>query len=212
MKIEKFTFSPFQENTYIVWDEETNETIIIDPSCLSENEELELSTLITENNLNVKYLFNTHGHLDHIFGNAFIKENFNPIHYAPEIDLPLFDRAVEQAVEFGLTMKSSPKPDKYFEESTPLYIGKTEIQFLFTPGHTPGEYCIYFPSEKICITGDVLFKESIGRTDLWHGNYDTLINSIKTKLFTLPNETAIYPGHGESSSIQYEIKHNPFLT
>ncbi len=211
MKIEKLTFSPFQENTYVVWDEATNETIIIDPSCLSENEESKLELFITENNLDVKYLFNTHGHLDHIFGNAFVKEKFDPIHYAPEIDMPLFDRAVEQAEGFGLTMKPSPKPDKYFEESNQLFIGKTEIRLLFTPGHTPGEFCIYFPTENVCITGDVLFRESIGRTDLWQGNLDTLVNSIKTKLFTLPSETVIYPGHGESSSIQYEIDNNPFL-
>ncbi len=211
MKIKKLTLSPFQENTYVVWDEETSEAIIIDPSCLSENEEAELKTVITENNLNVKYLFNTHGHLDHIFGNAFVKETFNPIHYAPEIDMPLFDRAVEQAEGFGLTMKVSPKPDKYFDESIPLYIGKTEIKFLFTPGHTPGEFCILFPTENICISGDVLFKESIGRTDLWQGNYNTLMNSIKTKLLVLPEETIIYPGHGESSTIKYEIEHNPFL-
>ena len=212
MKIEKFAFSPFQENTYVVWDEETNEAIIVDPSCLSENEETELKSFVTENNLNVKYLFNTHGHLDHIFGNAFVKQTFNPIHYAPEGDLPLFDRALEQAEGFGLTMKQSPKPDQYFTESTSLFIGKTEIQFLFTPGHTPGEFCIYFPTENICITGDVLFRESIGRTDLWQGNYDTLISSIRTKLFTLPNETVIYPGHGEDSNISYEKMNNPFLT
>ena len=211
MKIEKFIFSPFQENTFVVWDEETKETIIIDPSCLSENEESKLKLFIDENSLSVKYLFNTHGHLDHIFGNAFVRETFNLIHYAPEGDLPLFDRAVEQAEGFGLSMQASPKPDKYFDESIQLFIGKTEIRFLFTPGHTPGEYCISFPTENICITGDVLFHESIGRTDLWKGNYDTLIHSIKTKLFVLPGVTVIYPGHGESSTIQYEIKNNPFL-
>ena len=83
--------------------------------------------------------------------------------------------------------------------------------FLFTPGHTPGEYCINFPTENICFTGDVLFRESIGRTDLWKGDYETLINSIRTKLFVLPEETIIYPGHGESSTIEYEMENNPFL-
>ncbi len=211
MKIEKFVFSPFQENTYVVWDEATKEAIIIDPSCLANNEEIELQSFIDDNKLNVKFLFNTHGHLDHIFGNAFIKKTYNPIHYAPEGDLPLFELAVEQANGFGLTMKASPMPDKYFDEVVPLFIGKTEIQFLFTPGHTPGEYCINFPSENICITGDVLFRESIGRTDLWKGDLDTLISSIKTKLFVLPDETVIYPGHGDKSTINYEKTNNPFL-
>ncbi|MCF6269251.1 MAG: MBL fold metallo-hydrolase [Melioribacteraceae bacterium] len=211
MKIEKFIFSPFQENTYVVWDEDTNETIIIDPSCLTENEDMELKTFINANNLNVKYLFNTHGHLDHIFGNAFVMNTFNPIHYTPEMDMPLFEMAQEQAAGFGLSMQSSPKPDKYFDESIPLFIGEKKIQFLFTPGHTPGEFCINIPTEKICFTGDVLFRESIGRTDLWKGNLTTLINSIKTKLFTLPDETIIYPGHGEQSTINYEKANNPFL-
>ncbi len=211
MKIKKLTFSPFQENTYVVWDEETLETIIIDPSCLSSNEELELKIFISENKLNVKYLINTHGHLDHIFGNAFVKENFNLIHYAPEKDLPLFEGAKEQAEGYGITMKASPLPNKYLEESTQLFIGKIEIQFLFTPGHTPGEFCIYFPTESVCITGDVLFKESIGRTDLWGGNYSILMNSIRTKLLVLPKETVIYPGHGEKSTIKSEIQNNQFL-
>ena len=92
-----------------------------------------------------------------------------------------------------------------------LLIGKTKIQFLFTQGHTPGEYCINFPTENVCITGDVLFQESIGRTDLWKGDYETLIHSIKTKLFNLPEETVIYPGHGEKSSISFEKANNPFL-
>jgi len=211
MKIEKFIFSPFQENTFVVWDEETSETIVIDPGCLDANEEIKLKSFIDENNLAVKYLLNTHGHLDHIFGNSFVKNTFNPIHYAPENDIPLFERAIEQAEGFGLSMKASPIPEKFIEESVKLYLGNLEIQFIFTPGHTPGEYCINFPTEKICFTGDVLFRESIGRTDLWKGDYDTLIDSISTKLFPLPDETVIYPGHGDKSTIGFEKINNPFL-
>lgn len=211
MKIEKFIFSPFQENTFVVWDEETKETIVIDPGCLNTDEEIKLKSFIEENSLSVKYLLNTHGHLDHIFGNAFVKNTFNPIHYAPEKDLPLFERAREQAEGFGLSMKESPQPDKYIDESNSLFLGKTKFEFLFTPGHTPGEYCINIPSEKVCFTGDVLFRESIGRTDLWEGDFDTLVNSIKTKLFPLPDETVIYPGHGDKSTIGFEKSNNPFL-
>ena len=211
MKIKVFTFSPFQENTYVVWDEVTAEGIIIDPSCLSEEEERELKLFVESNNLKVKYLLNTHGHLDHIFGNAFVMNTFAPIHYVPEMDLPLFNRGVEQAESFGLKMKESPKSENFFSESEVLTIGETEIKFLFTPGHTQGEYSIYFPSENTCFTGDVLFKESIGRTDLWGGDIDTLLNSINNKLFPLPDETIIYPGHGESSTIKNEKVNNPFL-
>ena len=211
MKVQRFTFSPFQENTYVVWDEDTKETIIIDPSCLSIDEENQLKTFVSDNNLLIKFLFNTHGHLDHIFGNAFVKETFNPIHYAPEKDLPLFERALEQAAGFGLTMNESPKPEKYFDESVKINFSNQDISLLFTPGHTPGEFCIYFPSKDICFTGDVLFKDSIGRTDLWGGNYETLMDSIRTKLLVLPSETVIYPGHGEKSSIALEIENNQFL-
>ncbi|MBU0475856.1 MAG: MBL fold metallo-hydrolase [Bacteroidetes bacterium] len=211
MKVQKFIFSPFQENTYIVWDEDTKDAIIIDPGCLSKTEEAELENFISQNNLEVKYLFNTHGHLDHIFGNAFIKSRFNPIHYASEKDMPLFERAEEQAESFGLTMKKSPNPDFYFNESEILKIIGTEIKLIFTPGHTPGEFCIYFPNENTCFTGDVLFNESIGRTDLWGGNYETLMHSIISKLLILPDETTIYPGHGEKSTIQNEKMNNPFL-
>ena len=129
----------------------------------------------------------------------------------PEKDIPLFEKGVEQAESFGIKMKSSPISDNYFDELLQLFIGKIEINFLFTPGHTLGEYSIFFPSKNICFTGDVLFKESIGRTDLWGGNYEMLLQSIKNKLFTLSDDTTIYPGHGEKSSILYEKKNNPFL-
>ena len=211
MKIQKFIFSPFQENTYIVWDEEIKDAIIIDPGCLSKSEESELLNFIKINSLEVKYLFNTHGHLDHIFGNAFVKSTFNPIHFAPQKDLPLFEKAQEQAESFGLTMKKSPTPDFFFDESKNIKFANREIKLLFTPGHTPGEFCIYFPNEKTCFTGDVLFNQSIGRTDLWGGNYETLMHSIKSKLLVLPDETTIYAGHGEKSTIHYEKLNNPFL-
>jgi glyoxylase-like metal-dependent hydrolase (beta-lactamase superfamily II) len=112
---------------------------------------------------------------------------------------------------FDISLDKPPKPDELITEKSELSIGKSKMKFLFTPGHTPGEFCIYLDNEKICITGDVLFKESIGRTDLWGGDYDTLINSIQTKLLTLPDDVVIYPGHGESSTIGYEKQNNPFI-
>jgi len=211
MKIKIFVFSPFQENTFVIWDEVTNKSCIIDPGCYSTSEEEELKNFITSNKLTVKYLINTHCHIDHIFGNSFVKNEFNPKFLAPKEDVPLLEMAIEQGKQFGIKVKPSPLPDDFIEESQPIRLGDVELKFLFTPGHTPGEYCIYIPSESICITGDVLFKESIGRTDLWRGNFETLINSIKTKLLILPDETAIYPGHGGSSTIGYEKEHNSFL-
>jgi glyoxylase-like metal-dependent hydrolase (beta-lactamase superfamily II) len=211
IKIKSFVFSPFSENTYIVWDEESRETAIIDPGTLENYEVEELTNFVRHNNLQVKYLINTHCHLDHIFGNNKIKQIYNPKFYAPELDIPLLQNATKQGAQFGIKFDDSPLPDEYISEELNLSLGIGGFTFLFTPGHTPGEYCIYFKEEKFCITGDVLFLRSIGRTDLWGGDYDRLIESIKTKLFTLPDETIIYPGHGESSSIGYEKKFNPFL-
>jgi glyoxylase-like metal-dependent hydrolase (beta-lactamase superfamily II) len=201
----------FAENTFVVWDEETKEAAVIDPGTSGLAEEELLDDYITKNDLKVKYLINTHCHIDHILGCNFVKEKYNPQFLVPEKDVPLFQNAHLQASAFGVEFKEPPKPDKFITEEEELQLGKTKIQFLFTPGHTPGEYCIYFEEDKICITGDVLFKEGIGRTDLWGGDYDRLIRSIETKLFTLPGDVIIYPGHGEPSTISHEMKNNPFL-
>lgn len=212
LKIQKFIFSPFSENTFVVWDEGSRDACVIDPGCNNENEEKELESFITQNNLNIKYLINTHCHIDHIFGNAFVKENFNPVFLAPKGDIFLLEKAEEQAALFGIDIKLSPKPDNFIEEKVNIALGSIKGKFLFTPGHTPGEFCVYFENEKICFTGDALFKEGIGRTDLWGGNFNTLIQSIKEKLLSLPDDVRIYPGHGEASTIGYEKSNNSFLS
>ena len=209
--VKSFVFNLFSENTFVVWDEETNEGVVIDPGCSDPDEEEKLEKYISSNKISVKYLINTHCHIDHILGNRFIKEKYGVDFYAPEGDLSLIQRAEAQAAIFGLQIDSVPMPDNYLSEELTLSIGRSELTFLFTPGHTAGEYCIYFKKEAVCITGDVLFKNSIGRTDLWGGDYETLINSIKTKLFTLPDNVTIYPGHGESSKIGTEKNENPFM-
>ena len=211
LKIKRFTFSPFLENTYVIWDDENNKAAVIDPGFLSENEENEFAEFIKNENLKLEYLINTHCHIDHVFGNSFVKNKYNIPYYAPEKDVFLLDMLPTLAKEYGIQMKYSPNPGHYITEESDLKIGNIKVKFLFTPGHTPGEYCIYFENEKKCITGDVLFKEGIGRTDLWGGNYSTLINSIENKLLSLPDDVEIFPGHGESSSIGHEKKHNPFL-
>lgn len=211
IQIEKFVFNPFSENTYILWDDETKEAIVVDPGCSDEHEENILTEFISTNELDLKYLINTHCHIDHVFGCKFIKEKYNPIFLIPQKDLPLLQNAEKQAEQFGIEIKTPPKPDKFITEDIILNLNQTEIKFLFTPGHTPGEFCLYFENEKILISGDVLFKESIGRTDLWGGDYDTLIESITTKLLVLPNDVKVYSGHGEETTIGYEKEFNPFL-
>ena len=211
IKIETFVFNLFAVNTFVVWDEETKETAVIDPGMSSLSEEELHDDFISKNDLKIKYLINTHCHIDHILGCKFVKEKYNPQFFVPEKDVPLFQNAHLQASAFGVDYKEPPKPDRFITEEEELQLGKTKIKFLFTPGHTPGEYCIYFEEEKICITGDVLFREGIGRTDLWGGDYNRLTRSIETKLFTLPGDVTIYPGHGEPSTINHEMTNNPFL-
>ena len=211
MKVKGFTFNPFFENTYVIWDESCGECAIIDPGMSDTNEEEKLKSFVKNNSLKVKYLINTHCHIDHVLGVTFTKKEYNPVYLIPEKDLLLFENAETQAKMFDVKINKLPAPDKYLSESENITLGSESIINLFTPGHTPGEFSLYSKESKFCITGDVLFKESIGRTDLLGGDYDTIINSIKSKLFTLPDEVVIYPGHGEESTIGYEKQHNPFL-
>ncbi|AFN75827.1 metallo-beta-lactamase [Melioribacter roseus P3M-2] len=211
ISIKKFVFNLFAENTYLIWDDLTFDAAIIDPGCSTQLEKETLSDFIELNGIKLRYLFNTHCHIDHILGNRFVYEKFNPQFYAPEKDLFLLDLMKEVAAGYGMEFEESPKPDFYIDEKLDLQVGNSKLKFIFTPGHTPGEFSIYLPDEKICFTGDVLFQESIGRTDLWGGNYNQLIESIKSGLLTLPEDVIIYPGHGESSTIGREKEINPFL-
>lgn len=211
VQVKVFTFNLFAENTIMLWDSESKEAAVIDPGTSTSDEQNTFSDFIASENLMIKYLINTHCHIDHILGCRFVKEKYKPVYYAPEKDIPLLDHAQQQAQMFDIEMEEPPKPDQLITEATELSLGNSLLRFLFTPGHTPGEFCIYFEKEKICITGDVLFSESIGRTDLWGGDYETLIDSIEKKLFQLPDDVVIYPGHGISSTIGYEKQNNPFL-
>ena len=206
-----FEFSPFDENTYVVWEADSREAMVIDPGCHSDEERKALKSFFEKNRLDINFLINTHCHIDHIFGNAFIKKNYNCLFLAPEEDVFLLQNAPEQAKMFGIDIDPSPLPDEYITESTDVSLGGISPQFIFTPGHTPGEHSIYFEENQICFTGDVLFNMSIGRTDLWRGDMNTLMKSINEKLLTLPDDVKILPGHGRESTIFFEKKNNPFL-
>jgi len=211
IKVHRFVFNPFFENTYIVWDDNSKETIVIDPGCSNKHEKKLLANFIDNNGLVPKFIINTHCHIDHILGNLFVKENYNPVLLMPEKDIFLLDIMKEQANYFGIKYEQSPLSDEFLSEDKILKLGNCDVKFLFTPGHTLGEYCVYLESEKICFTGDVLFKGSIGRTDLWGGDYEILMNSIKTKLLTLPDDVIIFPGHEDESSIGNEKQFNSYL-
>ncbi len=211
LKIQKFVFNPFAENTYIIWDEASNAAAIIDPGCYDDREKETIDDFIYTNKFDLKFLINTHCHIDHIFGNAYIKKNYDVTFLSPEKDVPMLDMMIEVAKIYDVKLIPSPKPDDLILGEQSFRLGNSEGKFLFTPGHTPGEVCLYFEKDKICFTGDVLFNKSIGRTDLFGGNYETLIASIENKLFTLPDDVTVCPGHGSFSTIGHEKKNNPFF-
>ena len=211
MEINQITFNPFQENTFILWDE-TKECIIIDPGCYEKDEKEYLSNFIESNNLKPVKLINTHCHIDHILGNKFVSEKWNLELYMHKTDLPLLEGARDIAKMYGFeNYKGSPYPKYFLEEGDVLEFGESKLEILFTPGHAPGHICLYNKEDKFIVSGDVLFNGGIGRTDLPGGNYDTLINSIKTKLLCLQDDTEVFCGHGPSTSIGKERLSNPFL-
>lgn len=208
--LQKFTFSPFSENTYVLFDE-TKECIIIDPGCYDQKERNALSDFISNNSLIPVLLVNTHCHLDHIFGNKFVKEEYNIPLYVHKADLPLLQGAPDHARVYGVEMDPSPAPDKFIDENDKLNWGNSSMDIVFTPGHSPGSISFIAGEERFIISGDVLFQQSIGRTDLPGGDFDTLADSIRTKLYTLADDFIVYSGHGPETSIGYEKVYNGFV-
>lgn len=210
MQVKFFTFNPFSENTYILYDE-TKECVIIDPGCSNSAEEKQLAAFIEDNNLKPVKLLNTHGHIDHVLGNRFVAEKYNLELEAHKLEEAGILATDVYASNYGMHAPKSPTPAKYLDEGDKVKFGNTVLDILFTPGHSAGHIVFYSPEKKIIIGGDVLFRESIGRTDLPGGDYDTLIKSIKEKLFVLEDDIEVYPGHGPKTTIGYEKQYNPFL-
>jgi len=210
LTVTSFTFSPVQENTYVVYNE-TGECCIVDPGCYFGNERNELKEFIQTSGLTPKYLLNTHCHLDHVFGNKFIHDEYHlTLHFHMKEQL-LFDNAPASGLMFGLPFDQYKGPVTYIDEKTVIVLGNDRFEILFTPGHSPGSISFYCKEQQFVIAGDVLFKLGIGRTDLPGGNFETLIESIREKLFPLPEDVIVYPGHGESTTIGFEKRSNPFL-
>ena len=211
MKIKSFAFNPFQENTFVVYDE-TKECIIIDPGCYTEKERTELRRFITSEELKPVKLINTHCHIDHVLGNKFVSELWDLELYMHIEDLPLLENAGNIGKMYGLEdYEVSPYPKHFLAQDDTLTFGESSFKILFTPGHAPGHICLYSKENNLLIAGDVIFQRSIGRTDLPGGDHGTLINSIITQLFPLPNETQVFCGHGPATNLGYEKEHNPFL-
>ena len=205
-----FIFNDFQENTYVLWDE-TNECAIIDPGCYYENEREDFKKFIEGKNLKPVLLVNTHCHLDHVFGNRWVKETFQIPFYAHCDDVFLLHGMAATARMYGFPVELSPDPDHFLNEGDEIKFGHASLKVLYTPGHSPGSVSLYSETENFVIGGDVLFQGSIGRTDLPGGNYETLMQSITGKLLMLPEKTKVYNGHGPVTTIGAEKRMNPFV-
>jgi hydroxyacylglutathione hydrolase len=208
----QFEFNPFSENTYIVADPATRACIIIDPGCYTPDEQQALQQFIMQEGLRPVRIINTHCHLDHVFGNAFVARTWGiglEIHRG---ELPVLERFMDVCAQYGIPeVTPSPEPDRFIEPGEIIELGSQHLEVLFTPGHSPASISLYNAAEGYVIAGDVLFFESIGRTDLPGGNHALLLKTIVNELFTLPPETIVYSGHGPTTTIRHEQEYNPFL-
>ncbi len=211
LKLKSFTVNPFQQNTYIIWDS-NNIAAIIDPGNSNNLENTMIKKFISENNLKLSRLLLTHAHIDHIMGNKFIFDEYGLLPEVHPDDVFFIDALMQTASMYGVNCEESPKAEKFLTDNQTIQLGELAIKCIHTPGHSPGSITFYFEKEKVMISGDVLFNGSIGRTDLPKGDFDTLINSIKTKLFPLGDDVKVYSGHGPATTIGNEKQSNPFLT
>lgn len=210
MRIARFTFNPFQENTYVLYDD-TLECVIIDPGCYDPEEKEELFDFIQSQKLKPVHLLNTHCHIDHVLGNKFVGEAFKLKPQIHELEEKLLAACLQYGQVYGIFMESSPTPIATLQEGKTIKFGNSQLEMIHAPGHSPGSICFWHKDSDTLIGGDVLFSQSIGRTDLPGGDMDTLLSSIREKLFMLPGKTIVYPGHGPETTIEFEKLNNPFL-
>jgi hydroxyacylglutathione hydrolase len=210
IKIKQFTFNPVRENTYILFDE-TNDCVIIDPGMYDSEEQNIFHRFIKANNLNPVLLLNTHCHYDHVFGNKFVFDNWSLKPQFHKGELIVLQSIPGYVPQMGLTYELSPEPEVFLPESGTVNFGSSVLELIFAPGHSPAHLCFYSRADNFLIGGDVLFYNSIGRTDLPGGNHSQLINSIRQNLFILPDDCEVFPGHGPATTIGFEKQHNPFL-
>jgi hydroxyacylglutathione hydrolase len=209
--IQSFENNPYQENTYIVYDE-SGECAIIDPGMSTAAEQNVVVNFIKQHNLKPVLLLNTHCHIDHVLGNKFVFDNYGlkPKFHAGE--LPVLEAVVAYAPMMGIRYDVSPLPDEFLPEEGTVSFGNTELGLIFAPGHSPAHLCYYDKKANMLVGGDVLFRGSIGRSDLPGGNFKLLLTNIEQKLLTLPDDCVVYPGHGPDTTIGYEKQTNTFLT
>nr|WP_295930430.1 MBL fold metallo-hydrolase [uncultured Dyadobacter sp.] len=210
VQVQAFVFNPFSENTYLLYDD-TREAIIIDPGCYDRSEFNELTSYIEQNGLKPVQIVNTHAHIDHVLGIAALKRKYGIPFALHQLDEPVLKAVKTYASNYGFSSFDEPDIDRYISEGDIVEFGNTKLKVLFVPGHAPGHVAFVCDEEQFVIGGDVLFRMSIGRTDLPGGDHSTLLTSIRTKLFTLPDDYTVYAGHMEPTTIGFEKKNNPFF-
>ena len=210
INIKSFVCNPYQENTYLLYDDSL-ECVIIDPGMYNGDEQNAVLKFIAEKKLKPVLLLNTHCHIDHVLGNKFIYDTYGILPQFHKGEEAVLNAVVAYAPQMGINYEVSPLPVTYLPENGSISFGNSQLELIFSPGHSPAHLCFYNKEEKILIGGDVLFYRSIGRTDLPGGNHDQLISNIREKIFTLPDDCKVYPGHGPATSIDFEKENNPFL-
>ncbi|TFF36506.1 MBL fold metallo-hydrolase [Mucilaginibacter psychrotolerans] len=208
--VQSFVNNPYQENTYILFDD-SKECVIIDPGMYTAAEQNTVVKFINDNGLKPVALLNTHCHVDHVLGNRFVFDQYGLKPQFHQGESEVLAAVVAYAPSMGFRYDASPLPDTFLPETGTIAFGNTTLQLIFAPGHSPAHLCFYDADANILIGGDVLFRNSIGRTDLPGGDYGTLVKNIEEKLFALPDDCTVYPGHGPETTIGYEKKHNPYL-
>ena len=209
MQIKTFTFNPFYENTYVISTEQ-GEAFIVDPGCYEPYEEEELKSFIDQQGLKLQFIVNTHCHIDHVLGNQFVKKTWQVPLWIPAGEEELFDAVRDYSKMWGIQNYLPAVPDKVISDDQ-ITLGDLVFRVIKAPGHSPGHVVLYQEEAKQLIGGDVLFRDSIGRTDLPGGDHAQLLASIREQLFVLPEEVTVFPGHGPTTTIGYEKVNNPFL-
>ncbi|WP_420316745.1 MBL fold metallo-hydrolase [Ekhidna sp.] len=210
MKIKSFVFNPFYENTYVVSSDSSN-CLIFDPGCYEDYEIAELKEYIHMNDLKVKAIINTHCHIDHVLGNDVLKLAYKVPLKIPVNEKEVFNAIPAYAPQWGMSGYRHAEVDDYLKADEDLVLDEISMKLIEVPGHSPGHLMFYIEDEKIIIGGDVLFRESIGRTDLPGGNHEDLLRNIQDKVYTLPDDVEVLPGHGPSTTIGHEKRNNPFV-
>ncbi len=210
MQLAIFTFNPFSENTYVLVSP-NKQCVIVDPGMSNEDEQNELFEFIEKNELTPVLLLNTHCHIDHVLGNAAVVRKYGVPFKMHQADIPTLELASAASLRWNVPYEGSPLPDAFLEEGDEVVFDEVVLRVLHVPGHAPGHIVFVNDTQNVAIAGDVLFKESVGRTDLPGGNGPLLARSIQEKMYALPDDMVVFPGHGPETTIGWEKQHNPFV-